>query len=431
MTEAGRPGEADAAAKNATELLRRADLLGSQGQLADARALLEDALALEPGHATAQRKLAGVMAELGDLEAAATGYRQAIALDPACVPAYRGLVEIGALAADDPALPAMERLLENPKTDDWSLVELRFALGQAYDRLGDYDGAFEHFRIGNRLKRARVDFDLERIRRGRARMEAAFDADLLARWRGAGDPTDLPVFVIGMPRSGTTLVEQILAAHPQVHGAGEINDVQDLAFAWPRDTGTRQGFPECVEAATAPVWRALGRHYVAGLQRRAPQARRIVNKLPGNYAYVGFIRLMLPNARIIHCRRDPRDVCLSCFTTLFGPGPDFAYDQEELAGFHRTVEDMMAGWAALLPGEILELRYEDLVGDLQAGVRRLLAFCDLPWDPACVAFHESRRPVQTASLAQVRRPLYGSSVGRWKNYERHLGPLLRGLQAAD
>jgi hypothetical protein len=225
-----------------------------------------------------------------------------------------------------------------------------------------------------------------------------------------------------MPRSGTTLVEQILASHPDVFGAGEIDDLTLLAEAMP--------YPEGLPEASAEQLRALGASYVAGVRGRAGAALWITDKMPSNFYYVGLIRLALPNARIIHTRRDPVDTCLSCFSKLFvGVAQPFSYDLRELGRYWRQYDALMAHWRQVLPERaMLEIQYEELVADLETQARRLVAYCGLDWNDACLAFHETRRAVRTASAVQVRRPVYKSAVGRWRIYEEQLAPLIEELK---
>ncbi|MGH7030610.1 MAG: sulfotransferase family protein [Stellaceae bacterium] len=239
-----------------------------------------------------------------------------------------------------------------------------------------------------------------------------------------GDASPLPVFIVGMPRSGTTLVEQMLASHPEVHGAGELGEIERAVAA----LGGPDGVPADIGGAEL---RRLGASYLAKVTALAPGATRITDKMPANFRYAGLIHLALPNARIIHLSRDPVDTCLSCFSILFGGDQPFTYDLGELGRYYRAYQRLMAHWRAVLPaGVMLEVRYEALVGDFEQEARRIVAHCGLRWNAACLDFHNTRRPVHTASSVQVRRPLYRSSVGRWRPAEEVLRPLLDALAEA-
>jgi hypothetical protein len=247
---------------------------------------------------------------------------------------------------------------------------------------------------------------------------------------GVGGPSRAPVFIIGMPRSGTTLVEQILASHPQVFGAGEIADFEKAAAGLGGVVAEALHSPEAVSLISADQFRRLGASYVERLAAVAPAgAARITNKTPGNFVLAGLIHLALPNARLIHISREPADTCLSCFSSLFVGNLPYAYDLGELGRYYRAYEALMAHWREALPrGVMLDVRYEELVADLEGQARRIVGHCGLEWDARCLDFHQNRRQVRTASAAQVREPIYKSSVGRWRRYEPFLGPLLAELR---
>jgi hypothetical protein len=239
------------------------------------------------------------------------------------------------------------------------------------------------------------------------------------------------VLIVGMPRSGTTLDEQMLASHPRVFGAGELPDLAALTGELRDQAGAI--YPECVAALDARALRRCGDAYLAGLRRRAPDAACITDKLPANFAHVGFVQLAVPNARVIHVRRDPLDTCVSCFSKLFAEGQlHFAYDLGEIARYYRAYAALMDHWRAVLaPGAMLEVQYEELVADPERQVRRLVAYCGLAWDDACLRFHETRRPVRTVSAGQVREPIFRGSVGRAQAYRRWLGPLVTALGTGE
>jgi hypothetical protein len=287
--------------------------------------------------------------------------------------------------------------------------------------LGRHDEAFRHLAQGCALKRRELAYDEAAMLAYFARIKRVFTPELMRDKAGSGDPSSVPLFILGMPRSGTSLVEQILASHPDVFGAGELNDLSRLAKSMP--------YPEGIADAGAEQLRKLGAGYVARARARGGDALRVSDKMPANFFYVGFIRLVLPNARIIHTRRNPVDVCLSCFSQLFlGSGQNFSYDLGELGRYWRQYDALMAHWRQILPeGVMLEIDYADLVDDTEAQARRLLDFCGIGWNDACLAFHQTKRPVLTASVAQVRQPIYRSALGKWRAYERHLAPLLKEL----
>jgi hypothetical protein len=253
-----------------------------------------------------------------------------------------------------------------------------------------------------------------------------FDARNLESLKGYGLDSDRPIFIVGMPRSGTTLVEQIISAHPQVHGAGEIPLLANwLASSRGRDEAP---YPDWARTMTSGDCANIGQIYLNALPAIAPPERRITDKWVDNFEHLGLIHVCLPNAVIIHCQRDPRDTCLSCFGIRFVAGQQYSYDLAELGRYWRAYDRLMDHWRAVLPpGRMLEVPYEAVVGDVEGWARRLIAHCGLEWDDACLRFHESRRQVRSASFAQVRRPIYAASVGRWRPFAGHLGPLLETL----
>jgi len=256
--------------------------------------------------------------------------------------------------------------------------------------------------------------------------------ELMQEKRGGGDRSAAPVFVLGMPRSGTTLVEQILASHSKVFGAGELETFGATVASFARSRHATHGIVDLLPTLSGEDVRAIGADYLARIRPAAGAAERIVNKLPSNYLFVGIIHLALPNARIIHTLRDPVDTCFSNFSLLFAETQAFAYDLGELGRYYKAYDAIMRHWRDVLPpGVMLDVRYEDLVDDVEANARRIIAHCGLDWEDGCLTFHQTRRPVRTASSAQVRQPIYRSSVGRWRPYRDLLQPLLDALDARD
>ncbi|HZB94236.1 MAG TPA: tetratricopeptide repeat protein [Stellaceae bacterium] len=387
------------------------------------------ALALNPDHTDALNNLGNALKELGRLDEARAAYAAALALDPASAGVWVNYADALTFAAGDPRLAAMAALRQGATPlSDTDRLRLDFALAKAYADLGDQGRSFEHLRRGNRLRRAQIAYDEAAMMTFFDRIEAVFTPELMAeKARLGGDPSAVPIFVIGMPRSGTTLVEQILASHPQVFGAGELRTLDTAAGTGPGPQGPLP-YPEFVPALDAAALTKIGAGYVAELRRLAPEAARITDKMPSNFYFAGLIPLALPNARIVHTVRDPVDTCLSCFAKLFAGEQHHTYDLGELGRYYRRYERLMAHWRRVLPpGTLLDVRYESVVADLEGEARRILAHCGLAWDEACLAFHRTERRVRTASATQVRQPLYQSAVGRGRAYAEFLGPLLEAL----
>jgi hypothetical protein len=303
-------------------------------------------------------------------------------------------------------------------------MDLHFALGKAHADIGRHDSAFRHLEAANMIKRGQTGYDEAATLGQFERIAEAFTPEVMRRLAGCGDPSSLPVFIVGMPRSGTTLVEQVLASHPEVFGAGEIGDLEAAVGG----SGGVSRLPERIASMTGEQLRRIGTNHCERVAALAPTAQRITDKMLTNFRFIGLIHLVLPNARIIHVRRNPIDTCLSCFFRLFSGGLPFTYDLAELGRYYRAYARLMAHWRSALPeGAMLEVQYEDLVTDFAAQARRLVAHCDLEWDARCSAFHETRRPVMTSSAAQVRQPIYRSSIDGWQPYRHRLGPLLDAL----
>jgi hypothetical protein len=247
-------------------------------------------------------------------------------------------------------------------------------------------------------------------------------------FQDVGEPSAVPLFIVGMPRSGTTLIEQIMASHPRLFGAGELPNLHNAAVSLHPTGGGIFSFPDAMLHVSGEHLQRLAAHYVSEVLRLAPTATHVIDKMPSNFFFAGLIHLALPNARIIHAVRDPVDTCMSCFSKLFAAGQYHTYDLAELGRYYRHYEELMEHWRRVLPvGRILDVRYEDLVADLEGQARRIIGHCGLEWHRRCLAFHETVRPVRTASATQVRQPLYRSAIGRARPYERFLGPLFAEL----
>jgi tetratricopeptide (TPR) repeat protein len=382
----------------------------------------ERAVALEPKAADRHHRLGLVLAELGRLDEAVAAFDRAIAIEPETSRFYRARGMFGFLDGQLAALEAMA--LDQAGRSVEERIELQFALGRAYADRGRPADAIRRWCFGNALKRRSTPYDEARTLDRFARIRRAFGADLIQRFSGCGHPSNRPILIVGMPRSGSTLVEQMLASHPAIFGAGEVYDLPELVGS----LATAMPFPAFAGAMTATDFRALGADYDRRLARRAPAPLRVTDKMLSNFKFLGLIHLALPQARIIHVERDPVDTCLSCFAILFAREQGYSYDLAELGRYWRAYRGMMAHWRAVLPeGTLLDVAYEALVADPETETRRILAHLGLDWDESCLEFHRTRRPVRTASLVEARQPIYRSSVGRSAPYLPYLQPLLDAL----
>lgn len=360
-----------------------------------------------------------LLLEIGDKDTATAAFEQALARFPGSHRVIASRCDSKFYQAADPDIAIMEAALAGePTLPTPEQMMLHFSLGKAYLDIGDSDRAFAHLNRGNALKRASINYDAAQTSTWMQDIAATFTPAVMNRFKGAGVASQRPIFVIGMPRSGTTLIEQILASHPDVYGAGELQALNQAV--------TRAGsFPYDLANWSISNLAQVAGDYLEQINRLAPDALRVIDKLPGNFLYAGLIPLLLPGARIIHCRRDPVDTCLSCYSKSFAGEQLFAYQLDELGQFYRDYQMLMAQLRQILPPDrFIEVDYEAVVDDLEGQARRLIDFIDLPWNDACLVFHETRRMIRTASVAQVRQPIYTSSKGRWHQHAAHLAPLL-------
>jgi tetratricopeptide (TPR) repeat protein len=381
----------------------------------EAEACLRQAVALDPGNWLTHWTLGSLLSETGRFDAAIECFNRTIALQPQYVGAHVNLLSARRICGEDRML--VDRAIECLHRDDLPDHEraaLNFAIGKAFDDLRDYAAAMQYFDAGNRLRRGGVSADRAVIRGRVDRLIERCSADLLAHpARDSGDET--PVFILGMPRSGTTLVEQIITSHPSVGAGGELGFWATAGEQW----GVR-GMPELGDSEAANL--AAG--YRALLHGIAATALRVTDKLPYNFEWIGLIHAVLPRARIIHCRRNPIDTCLSIYCTPFASHRGYESHRGDLVFYYRQYLRLMAHWRSVVPPErFLEIDYETVVAEREAAARRLIAFCGLEWDGACLRHETNPNTVRTASLWQARQPVYRTSVERWRNYEPWLGEL--------
>lgn len=397
-----------------------------EGRFQDALRQFDRGLKLQPGNQTLIGSKADCHFLMGDFEAA----RQL--LDPVI---DSGIVEISVamayarlsprIKAQQRAVEVLEQVLQHGSITAAVRSDAQFRLGELLDSTGEYDRAFAQFAAANSGKR--MQFDPEAYRAAVEVMLHCWSPHAYTQLPRAAGPTERALFILGMPRSGTTLVEQILASHPQIHGGGELPDIGRMVHEHQGDLSGAMSLLTDLGSLTPSTVNKLSSEYLTILQRLNRAASRVTDKTPLNAMHLGFITVMLPKAKIIHCIRDPIDTCLSCYFQHFGSAMPFAYELDHIGAMYREYHRTMQHWRDVLKIPMLDVVYEELVDDQIGGTRRMLEFLGLPWDDACVAFHESKRVAQTASNDQVRRPIYKTSKQRWRNYERHLGPLKAAL----
>lgn len=385
-------------------------------------------VALNPDMPNVQMGYAHVLKTLGDQPAALTAYRAAITAKPDFGEVYWSMANLKVFQFEPEEIEAMEAQLERNDLSESADIHFRFALGKAYEDLGDHDRAWHYYDTGNRRQRMQVTFSALDMEQRHAEIIEVFTEAFIREHEGHGFEAPDPILIVGLPRSGSTLVEQILASHSQVEGTSELPTLSKLAASIGRYRPDNVFYPHAARDLRKRDWRAYGQQYMEDTQRhRVTDKPRFTDKLPNNFSHIGLLHLILPNARVINARRHPLDSCLGCYKQLFGKGQNFTYDMEDLSIYYRQYHEIMKHWHKVLPGKVLDVHYEETVTDLDTQVRRILDHCGLPFEPACVRFHETDRAVKTASSEQVRQPIYKSALGTWRRYEKHLGPWIEDL----
>ena len=397
------------------------------GRTGEAMPVFDKALGLNPHDLSAHFNRAIANQDRGYLDAAQDGFRDVLRLQPQHGEAWRLLSGLKRFAsADDNDIEEMPRLLRDATLKKPDEMHVQFGLGKALVDIGEFDDAFRQIAAANAAYRNSYEYDIEKDAEYFESIQDVFSEEFLSDREGWGSASDRPIFIVGMMRSGTSLVEQILASHPSVTGCGELTELDRLT----RNDEARPGgldYPQSMRSLDRTLSKSLAEEYLRRVQVYAPGAERTTDKMPGNFLHIGLIRVLLPNATIIHCARDPVDTCLSCFRNYFAGFHSFAYDLEDLGTYYCLYQKLMDHWRSVASINLHEICYEDLVANPEDEIRRLLHACGLSWNDQCLNFHQTTRPVRTASAAQVRRPMYSSSVEAWRKFESHLGPLLRAL----
>jgi len=393
----------------------------------DALAAYEEAARLNPTQVRLRLSIGHIHKTLGQRAQCEEAYHECLRMEPGCGEAYWSLADLKTYVFADAEIASMQELLAGSSADASNKAQLHFALGRALEQRTRYENAFIHYAAGNALRRGTSPFDIAKFEVKSRRVAACFDGAFFRERLAAGCPDASPIFIVGLPRSGSTLVEQILASHSRVEGTMELPNIVTMVREFDHRDPRGDGYPEIVRAASPESLAALGRRYLDETRPIRTGRPHFIDKMPNNFSHVGLIHAILPQAIIVDVRRHPLDSCFSTYKQYFAEGQSFSYDLDDLGRYYRCYLALMDHWDEVLPGKILHLQYEDLVRDPDTLIRRLLAHCGLPFESACLSFHETQRPVRTASSEQVRQPLYASGVGYWRHFAKELEPLRRSL----
>ena len=388
-----------------------------------------EALKRDPGSPGALAGIGNILKTIGDQEAAIRSYRECIKHNDEHGDTYWSLANLKTFRFEDSEIAAMEKHAANEELSDEARTGFLFALGKASEDAGDCDKAFSYYDHGNRLRRQNESYDPVQTIDEHDGFIRVFNQEALRENEGHGHSGDTPIFIMGLPRSGSTLIEQILASHSQVEGTHELPDLSRVARKVGNDTANKSAYPAAVFDGDIKRLNDYGADYLRRTERhRELKTPYFTDKMPNNFIHVGFVHVILPDAKIIDARRHPLDSCLGSFKQLFARGQPFTYDLYELGEYYLQYVRIMDHWDEVLPGKVLRVQYEEVVADLDTQVKRMLDHCGLPFEEGCLRFYESDRAVKTASSEQVRKPIYSSSVQLWRRYEEHLGPLIEVLE---
>ena len=410
----------------------KAVVLANIGDYQESLEIYADVLAKHPDQARIWLSYGHALSTAGRVEDSVAAYRRCIALVPALGEAYYSLANLKTFRFDEHELQAMRAQLQNAAITKEDRAHFHFAIGKALEDSENYAESFEHYAQGNELRRARVGYEAGVTTTLVRRAKQLFNEEFFAARKGYGAPDPDPIFVVGLPRAGSTLVEQILASHSRVEGTMELPDIMGMAakLGGQADQSKESAYPEVLATLSAAQCRALGEQYIqqTRIQRKTDKPF-FIDKMPNNFLHIGLIRLALPNARIVDARRHPMACCFSSFKQNFAQGQRYTYNLEDLGRYYRDYVELMAHFDAVLPGTIHRVIYENMIEDTAGEVRRLLAFCGLPFEAATLSFYENERAVRTVSAQQVRKPIFREGVDHWRHYEPWLQPLRTALGA--
>ncbi|MEO1967724.1 MAG: sulfotransferase [Sphingomonadaceae bacterium] len=394
-----------------------------------ALALFEQVLKALPEDPATHTSRGHALKTLGRQDEAIASYRRAIAARPEQGDAFYALANLKTYRFADEDIAVMQAQIARGDLGLMDRVHLEFALGKAFEDAQDFAQSFRHYDAGNTLKRQQTRYDADQMHAELATQKAVCTRELFAAHENGGYEAPDPIFILGLPRAGSTLLEQILASHSQVDGTLELPNILALAHRLRGDKAGQSNYPAVLAEVSDEQFRDFGRQYIEDTRIHRQGAPFFIDKMPNNFRHIGLIHLILPNAKIIDARRDPMDCCFSCYKQLFAEGQEFTYGLEQIGRYYADYVDLMAHWDAVLPGRVLRVQHEDVLEDLEGQVRRMLDFCRLPFEQACVDFHRTERAVRTASSEQVRQPISRAGQDAWRPYAEWLEPLTKALSS--
>ncbi len=388
----------------------------------------EAALDRQADHGGALAGLGHALKTIGRQEQAIDRYRKCVQNYPAFGEAWWSLANLKTFRFNDDEVATLETHVDDERLNDEARVNINFALGKAYEDRGDYADAFHRYDRGNKLRRPHESYDPVQTEATHDRIIKTITAELIESKQSHAEQRNDPIFIVGLPRSGSTLIEQILASHDDVDGTHELPDLPRVVRTINQWQIQGKGYPDAVALLDEGQIRELGEQYLESTQRYRHGGARFTDKMPNNFSMVGLLALILPNAKIVNARRHPLDSCMGSYKQLFYRGQSFTYDLVELGEYYLEYQRMMDHWQELLPGRVLDVHYENMVTDQENQTRRLIKYCDLPWQDQCLRFYETERAVNTASSEQVRQPIYSKSINSWRRFEDQLEPLIEVLE---
>jgi len=365
----------------------------------------------------------------GNQEECINSYNDAISFDKNFGEAYWSLANLKTYKFSGEEILNMEKRVELTEVPEREKVHFLFSLGKAFEDMGSYDESFEYYKRGNDLNRGRTTYDPKAIEALSERLKLFFTADRFNKYKGSGDNSNSPIFIVGLPRSGSTLIEQILASHSKIEGTMELPNIMNIARKLGNSTKDRTAYPEVIDTLQGIDLTDLGKSFINETQFLRTGKQHFIDKMPNNFSHIGLIKLILPNAKIIDARRNPMDTCFSCFKQLFARGQVFTYDLSEIARYYVNYVNLMDHWDKVLPGYVYRVQHEDLINDQEGVTRDLIDFCEVDFESSTLEFYKTKRAVKTASSEQVREPINTKGLNQWKNYETHLKDLKFHLES--